>query len=76
MARVKGLNVGRRKDPEGNYVVAMDLETYELLRQSINKLGLNTEFMGNAVVVRDKSWSRISRLVNIARELGINVNED
>ncbi|WP_446753019.1 hypothetical protein [Vulcanisaeta sp. JCM 16161] len=68
--------MSRRKDPEGNYVVAMDLETYELLNQSINRLGLDVEFMGNIVVVRDRSWSRINKLVNIARELGINVNDD
>ncbi|GAB6948312.1 hypothetical protein JCM16161A_24420 [Vulcanisaeta sp. JCM 16161] len=54
----------------------MDLETYELLNQSINRLGLDVEFMGNIVVVRDRSWSRINKLVNIARELGINVNDD
>ncbi|WP_243678664.1 hypothetical protein [Vulcanisaeta distributa] len=57
-------------------MAAMDLETYESLSQLINKLGLNAEFMGNVVVVRDKSWSRIYKLVNKARELGINVNED
>ena len=76
MVRVRGLNVGRRRDPGNNYVVTMDLETYELLKQSINKLGLSIETVGNVVIVRDKSWSRIRRLVNAARELGINVYED
>ena len=76
MVRVRGLNVGRRRDPGNNYVVTMDLETYELLKQSINRLGLSVETVGNVVIVRDKSWSRIKRLVNAARELGISVNED
>ncbi|WP_252900768.1 hypothetical protein [Vulcanisaeta sp. JCM 14467] len=74
--RVRGLNVGRRRDPGGNYVVTMDLETYELLKQLINRLGLSVETVGNVVIVRDKSWSRIRRLVNSARELGISVYED
>ncbi|WP_460173584.1 hypothetical protein [Vulcanisaeta sp. JCM 14467] len=76
MVRVRGLNVGRRRDPGGNYVVTMDLETYELLKQLINRLGLSVETVGNVVIVRDKSWSRIRRLVNSARELGISVYED
>ncbi|GAB6945125.1 hypothetical protein JCM14467A_19070 [Vulcanisaeta sp. JCM 14467] len=54
----------------------MDLETYELLKQLINRLGLSVETVGNVVIVRDKSWSRIRRLVNSARELGISVYED
>ncbi|MGC8606431.1 MAG: hypothetical protein ACP5GZ_03780 [Vulcanisaeta sp.] len=76
MVRVRGVNVSRRKDPEGNYVVVMDIETYELLEPSLSKLGLNAEFMGNVVIIRDRSWSRINKLMNIARELGINLNED
>ena len=76
MVRVRGLNVGRRRDPGNNYVVTMDLETYELLKQSINRLGLSVETVGNVVIVKDKSWSRIKRLVNAARELGISVYED
>ena len=76
MVRVRGVNVSRRKNPEGNYVVAMDLETYESLKQSINRLGLSVEAVGGVVLVKDKSWSRIKRLMNTARELGINVNED
>ena len=76
MVMVRGLNVSRRKDPEGNYVVAMDIGTYELLKSSLGRLGLNVEVMGNVVVIRDRSWSRINKLINVARELGINVNED
>ncbi len=76
MVRVRGLNVGRRRDPEGNYVVVMDLETYELLKQSISRLGLSVESLGGAVVIRDRSWSRIDRLLRIARGMGITVNED
>ena len=75
MVRVRGLNVGRRRDPGGNYVITMDLETYGLLRQWVDRLGLSVEVMGNVVVVRDRSWSRIERLVNAARGLGITVNE-
>lgn len=76
MVRVRGLNVSRRKDPEGNYVVVMDMNSYELLKSSISKLGVNVEFMGNVVIIRDRSWSRINKLINTARELSINVNED
>ncbi|WP_243666920.1 hypothetical protein [Vulcanisaeta sp. JCM 16159] len=53
MVRVRGLNVSRRKDPEGNYVVVMDMNSYELLKSSISKLGVNVEFMGNVVIIRD-----------------------
>ncbi len=73
---MRGLNVSRRRDPVGNYVVAMDIETYELLKPSLGKLGLNAEVMGSVVIIRDRSWSRINKLINVARELCISVNED
>lgn len=74
--KLRGLNVSRRRDPEGNYVVVMDLETYEKLKEAITRLGLNPEPMGSTVIVRDRAWNRIKRLTNIARELGISVFED
>jgi len=69
----RGLNVSRRKDPSNNYVVIMDRETYEKLRDSLVKLGLNFETVGNIVIIRDRSWSRIEKLINKARELSIDV---
>lgn len=71
-----GLNVSRRKEPGGNYVAVMDRETYERLKSTISKLGLDVEVTGNIAIVKDKSWNHMRRLMNTARELGINVNED
>ncbi|MGC8543780.1 MAG: hypothetical protein ACP5NQ_07535 [Vulcanisaeta sp.] len=51
----------------------MDRETYEKLRDSLVKLGLNFETVGNIVIIRDRSWSRIEKLINKARELSIDV---
>ncbi|MFB6471063.1 MAG: hypothetical protein TU36_007540 [Vulcanisaeta sp. AZ3] len=74
--RLRGLNVSRRKDPEGNYVVTMDLETYDKLKDSIIRLGLISESLGNVIIVRSYAWNRVRKLVNVARELGINVHSD
>jgi hypothetical protein len=54
----------------------MDKATYTKLSDALRRLGLLPEEAGNIVIVRDRSWSRIKRLINIARELGINVVED
>ncbi|MCG2865296.1 MAG: hypothetical protein L7H04_05455 [Vulcanisaeta sp.] len=72
----EGLNVSRRKDPGNYYVAIMDKATYTKLSDALRRLGLLPEEAGNIVIVRDRSWSRIKRLINIARELGINVVED
>jgi hypothetical protein len=54
----------------------MDLETYDKLKDSIIRLGLISESLGNVIIVRSYAWNRVRKLVNVARELGINVHSD
>ncbi|WP_143701262.1 hypothetical protein [Vulcanisaeta thermophila] len=72
--RSRALNVGRRRrDPEGNYVAVTDSVVFNKLISKVVELGLDYEVTGDLVVIRGKSWSKMQRLINFARELGIEV---
>lgn len=73
---LNALNVRRVRDPNGYYVVAMGVELLRILENKVRELGLEVEVVGNIALVRDKSWSRVRRLVEVAKSRGIRVIED
>ncbi len=72
--RVKGLNIGRKKDPRGYYVAIADKETYFKIRDIVERLGLEVEDLGVMVGIRSKSWSKIEKLIEEAKSRGIEVH--
>lgn len=69
------LAVDRRRDPEGNYIVVMKVKDYENVKDKVNELGLVVELASDLVLIKSKSWSKVSRLINYARSRGIKVRE-
>lgn len=68
------LNVSRsRKDPEGNYVAILSKDAFDGIINKVIELELYYETTGNLVVIKGRSWSKIQKLINYAREVGIEV---
>ncbi len=63
---VKAVWTSRRKTPDGYYVVVLGLYAKEML-------GVDAESAGRFYIYKTKSWQEILRLVNKARELGLDV---
>ncbi|MCU7788822.1 hypothetical protein ODS41_12960 [Pyrobaculum sp. 3827-6] len=63
---VKAVWTSRRKTPDGYYVVVLGLYAKEIL-------GIDAEPAGRFYIYKTKSWQEILRLVNKARELGLDV---
>ncbi len=67
------LNVGRKRDPRGNYVAVTDVKTYEVLKDVISMLEMEVENSGNVVFIASRSWSRMSKLMREAESRGVKV---
>ncbi|MCY0890307.1 MULTISPECIES: hypothetical protein [Pyrobaculum] len=63
---VKAVWTSRRKTPDGYYVVVLGLYAKEAL-------GVEAEPAGRFYIYKTKSWQEVLRLINKARELGLDV---
>ncbi|WP_291766637.1 hypothetical protein [Caldivirga sp. UBA161] len=74
--RLGSINARKVRGPDGFFTVAMGIEVFKLIEDKVKELGLTSEVLGDVVLVKGKSWSSISRLLQYARSKGINVIED
>ncbi|ABW01197.1 hypothetical protein [Caldivirga maquilingensis] len=74
--RLDSINARKIRGPDGFFTVAMGIEVFRLIEDKVRELGLISEVLGDVVLVKAKSWSSISRLLQYARSRGINVIED
>ncbi|MCX8137386.1 hypothetical protein [Pyrobaculum aerophilum] len=63
---VKAVWTSRRRTPDGYYVVVLGLYAKAVL-------GVDAEPAGRFYIYKTKSWQEVLRLVNKARELGLDV---
>ncbi len=73
------INIGRKRDPNGYFVAVLASDTYDKLKDVIDKMLLSNQILidraGNMYIIRSKSWNTMSKLVNAARQRGIRVEE-
>ena len=74
--RLDSINARKVRGPDGSFTVAMGIEVFRLIEDKVRELELASEVIGDVVLVKAKSWSSISRLLQYARSRGINVIED
>ncbi len=67
------LHIGRKRDPQGYYVAVLNVRTYELLREAIEKLNIQIERAGDIVFLKSRSWTSMNKLTNICETRGIKV---
>ena len=73
--RLDSINARKVRGPDGFFTVVMGIEVFRLIEDKVRELGLTNEVLGDMVLVKGKSWSSISRLLQYARSKGITVIE-
>ncbi len=70
---LNSLNISRKKDPQGFYVAIIGREGAAVIIDAVEELGLDIERSGDIIVIRSKSWAKLTSLMLRAKTRGLRV---
>lgn len=69
------LNIGRKRDPQGNYVVVLTRNTYMKVKDIIEKLNFTCDDQGDIIFLKTRKWSEIDKLIKMAKGRDVKIVE-